>query len=77
MTWRGNRYSLSLVWLDLFGETKVGEFELALVVDEQVLRFEITVEDSILVAEGYAAEKLPHEGFDSVGFQCSSCAAVW
>ena len=43
------------------GETKVGEFELAFVIDQEVLRFEVAVEDTVVVAEGNALEKLVHE----------------
>jgi hypothetical protein len=54
------------------GETKIGEFELAFVVDEEILRLEIAVEDSVRVAEVDALEELVHEGFDGDGGQCSS-----
>ena len=58
------------------GKAEIGEFELALVVDEEVLRFEVAVEDSVLVAECDAPQKLPHEAFDCVGFECAPRAAV-
>lgn len=45
-------------------ETEIGEFELALVVDEEVLRLEIAMQDAVLVAEGDALKELVHEGFD-------------
>ena len=43
------------------GKSKVGEFELAFVVDQEVLRFEVAVEDPIVVAEGDALEELVHK----------------
>ena len=54
------------------GETEIGELELAFVVDEEILRLEIAVEDSVRVAEVDALEELVHEGFDGDGRQCSS-----
>ena len=38
------------------GKAKVGELELAFVVDQEVLRFEVAMEDAIVVAEGDALE---------------------
>lgn len=46
------------------GETEIGEFELAFVVDEQVLGLEVAVEDTVFVAKGDSLEELVHEGFD-------------
>ena len=43
------------------GEAKVGEFELAFIVNQEVLRFEVAVKDPIVVAEGDALEELVHE----------------
>ena len=43
------------------GEAKVGEFELAFVVDQEILRFEVTVEDPIVMAKGDALEELVHK----------------
>ena len=43
------------------GEAEVGELELAFVVDQEVLRFEVAVEHPIVVAEGDALEELVHE----------------
>ena len=43
------------------GEAKVGKFELAFVIDEEVLRFEVAVEDAVVVAESDALEELVHE----------------
>ena len=40
------------------GQTEVGEFEVALLVDEQVLWFEIAVEHAVGVAVAHALEKL-------------------
>ncbi len=42
-------------------ETKVTQFEFSFLVDKQVLGFEVTVQDSILVAEGCSFEKLVHK----------------
>ena len=57
------------------GETEVGQFELAFVVDEEVLRLEVAVQDPVFVAEGDASEELVHEGLDGGGVECSSVAA--
>ena len=46
------------------GETKVGEFELAFVVDEEILGFQVTVEDAIFMTECNSLEELVHERFD-------------
>lgn len=43
-------------------ETKVGELEVSLSVDEQILRFEIAVEDAVSVEEVHALDELPGEG---------------
>ena len=43
------------------GEAKVGEFELAFVVDQEVLRFEVAMEDTVVVAEGDPLKELVHE----------------
>ena len=45
-------------------KTEIGELELALLVDEEVLGFEVSVEDAILVAEGDAPKELVHERLD-------------
>lgn len=50
-------------------QPKVAELERALPVDKQVLRFQISVEDSILVAEVDAPQQLVHEGLDGGGLQ--------
>lgn len=42
-------------------ETEVREFELAFVVDEEVLGFEVAVKDAVVVAEGYTLQELVHE----------------
>lgn len=47
------------------GKTEIGKLELAFGVDEEVLRFEIAVKDSVGVAEVDSLEKLVHEGFDN------------
>lgn len=41
--------------------TEVGQFELALVVDEQVLRLQVSVEDFPLVTVGQTTQQLEHE----------------
>ena len=43
------------------GETKVGEFKLAFIIDQEILRFEIAVEDTVVVAESDALKELVHE----------------
>ena len=43
------------------GEAKVSKFELAFVVDQEVLRFEVTVENPIVVAEGNSLKELVHK----------------
>ena len=56
-------------------ETEVGEFELALVVDEEVLGFEVAVQDPVFVAEGDSLEELVHEGFDGDIIELTALAA--
>lgn len=41
--------------------TKVGQFELALVIDKQVLRLKVSVEDFSLVTVGQTTQELEHE----------------
>lgn len=43
------------------GKTEISQLEVALLVDEQVLRLQITVEDSVRVAVTDALAKLGHE----------------
>lgn len=45
-------------------ETEIGEFELPLVVDEEILGFEVAVQDAVLMAKCDTLEELVHEGFD-------------
>ena len=45
-------------------EAEVGELELALVVDEEVLRLEVAVEDAVLMAEGDTHQELLHKALD-------------
>lgn len=45
----------------VFLPTEVGQFELALVVDEQVLWLEVSVEDFSLVTVGETTQELEHE----------------
>ena len=56
-------------------ETKVGQFELTFVVDEEVLGFQISMEDAVLVAESNALKELVHEGFDRDVVQLPATAA--
>lgn len=56
-------------------QSKVTQFQLSLLVDQQVLRFEIAMQDSILMAEGDAFEQLVHKGLDRGLVQLSSIAA--
>lgn len=56
-------------------KTEIGEFELALVVDEQVLRFQVAVEDAVFVAESDALQELVHEGFDGHVVELAALAA--
>ena len=58
------------------GEAEVGEFELAFVVDEEVLGFQVPVEDAVFVAEGDALQELVHEGFDGDEVQGAVVAAA-
>ena len=57
------------------GEAEVGELELALLVDEQVLRLQVPVQHAVLVAEGDAPEELVGEGFDGRGVELGVVAA--
>ena len=45
----------------VFLPTEVSQFELALVVDEQVLRLKVSVEDFSLVTVGETTQELEHE----------------
>lgn len=56
-------------------KTEIGEFELALVINEKVLGFQITVQDAVFVAEGNSLEKLVHEGFDGDVVKLTASAA--
>jgi hypothetical protein len=46
------------------GQTKIGQLQVALLVDEQVLRLEITVKDAVGVAVARALEELEGELLD-------------
>ena len=54
------------------GKTKVGEFEVAVTVDEKVLGLQITVEHTVGVAEGDPAEHLVQKGLDLHGGEAAS-----
>lgn len=56
-------------------ESEVGKFELSLVVDEQVLRLQIPVQNPILVTELDSLQDLVHEGFDSNIVQLASTSS--
>lgn len=43
------------------GQAEISEFELTFPIDEKVLRFQIAMQHSVLVAKGCAHEKLVHE----------------
>ena len=50
-------------------QAEITKFKFSLSIDEQVLRFQIAVQDSVLVAEGRAHEKLVHEATNCVGIE--------
>lgn len=56
-------------------EPEIREFELALVVDEQVLGFQVAVQYSVVMAEGDSLQKLVHERFDGDVVQLTATAA--
>ena len=47
------------------GETKVGKFELTLIVYQEVLGLEVAVKDAVFMAKCDSLKKLVHKGFDS------------
>jgi hypothetical protein len=55
-------------------ETKVGQLQLSPVVDEEVLRLQIAVEDAGVVAECYSLHQLVHERLDGDGIQSAPVA---
>lgn len=57
------------------GEAEIGKFELAFVVDEEVLRFQVAVQNAVFVAECNALKELVHEGFDSDVIELTAAAA--
>lgn len=57
------------------GEAKIGQLQLALVVDQQILGFEVAVENSVLVAKGDPLQQLVHEGPDRDVVQLAAGAA--
>lgn len=56
-------------------ETEVSELQLALGVDEEILRLEVAMEDAVVVTEGDAADQLPHEALDRGWVQGAALAA--
>lgn len=51
------------------GQTKVTKFQDALAIDEKILRLEVTMKYSILVAKVDASEQLEHEALDGGRFE--------
>ena len=46
------------------GKTKISEFELTFIVDEEILRFQVPVKNAVFVAKGDPLEQLMHERAD-------------
>lgn len=53
--------------------TKIGQLQLALVVDEKVLRLQVSVEDFSFVAVGQTAQQLEHEDLQEGGVKERRC----
>lgn len=51
------------------GEAEIAELELSLAVNQEVLRFEVSVQDAVLVAKVDAPKQLVHEGLDGPWIQ--------
>lgn len=58
------------------GQTKVGQLQVTLLVDQQVLRLEVAVQDAMGVAEADAMAELIHELLDDLGAQAQVCELV-
>lgn len=56
-------------------EPEISELELALVVDEQILGFQVAVQHSVFMAEGDSLQKLVHERFDGDIVQLTATSA--
>ena len=56
------------------GKTKVSDLQLALLVDQQVLWFQVTMEDPIFVTEGCSLQKLIHEAAHCCGIKSATFA---
>lgn len=56
-------------------QTEIGEFQLPFIIDEEVLGFEIAMQDAVFVAEGDTLEELIHEGFDCDVVELTALAA--
>ena len=56
-------------------QPEICELELALCVDEQVLRLQVAVQYTVVVAEGDTAQQLLHEGLDGYVVELASVAA--
>lgn len=56
-------------------EPEISELKLALVVDEQILRFQVAVQYSVFMAEGDPLQKLVHERLDGDVVQLTATAA--
>lgn len=57
-------------------KTEIGQFELAFAVDEEILGFQVAVQDAILVAEGDTLEQLVHERFDGNEVELTALATA-
>lgn len=61
-------------------QTKIGQFQITLAVDEKVLRFQVTMQDTVAVAVPNSLHDLSHEFLDH-GFSQTHirthCGAVW
>ena len=56
-------------------QPEIRKLELALGVDEQVLRLQVAVQDAVVVAEGDATQQLLHEGLDGDVVELAAVAA--
>ena len=58
------------------GKTKVGQLDVALAIDEQVLWLEVTVQHTARVAKLNALEQLEHVGLDNVWLEAANALHV-
>ena len=47
------------------GQAEIRKLELAFVVDEEILGFQISMQDAVFMTKSYSSEKLVHEALDS------------